>query len=105
MKCYGAPIYWSWSSGAPHISDRSPGALDPFGILNCPLKKLREDRALTFSDLIFGIVWVTSVINNWSMVSKVTVNQLKLAELPKRSQITKRRTLVFSLPEVSGVDN
>ena len=29
-----------------------------------------------FSDLISGIVWVTSVSYNWSMVSKATVNQL-----------------------------
>ena len=33
------------------------------------------------SDLISGIVWVTSVSYNWSMVSKVTVNQLKLAKI------------------------
>ena len=41
-----------------------------------PLQKLREDWALAFSDLISGIVWVTSASYNWSTVSKVTVNQL-----------------------------
>ena len=44
--------------------------------LNWPLQKLQEDWALTFSGLISGIVWVTSLSYNWSMVSKVTVNQL-----------------------------
>ena len=34
-----------------------------------------------FSDLISGIVWVTSVSYNWSMVSKVTVNQLQLSKI------------------------
>ena len=39
------------------------------------------------------------------MVSKVTVNQLELAKITKLSQISLRRTLVLSLPEVSGVAN
>ena len=52
------------------------------------------------SDLISGIVWVTSTSYDWSIVSKVTVNQL-----PRRSQISLRRTLVLSLREVSGVAN
>ena len=35
-----------------------------------------------FSDLISGIVWVTSVSYlHWSMVSKVTVNQLQLSKI------------------------
>ena len=42
---------------------------------DCPLQKLREVWAIAFSDLISGIVWVSSVNYNWSMVSKVTVNQ------------------------------
>ena len=48
---------------------------------NWPLQKLREDWALAFSDLISGIVWVTSVSYNWSMVSKATVNQLRLTKI------------------------
>ena len=43
--------------------------------------KLRKDWAPVFSDLSFGIAWVTSVSYNWSMVSKVTVNQLERAKI------------------------
>ena len=72
--------------------------LSPKEKRDCPLEKLREDWALAFNARTSGIVWVVCASYSWLTVTLETMDQLKLALLPKRSQNSNRWTFVLSLP-------
>ena len=75
MQCINsrdADLSWPIANARQRTDDKIPHLIT--WVTNWPLQKLREDWELAFNDLISGIVWVTSVSYNWSMVSKVNQN-------------------------------